>query len=119
MTSAFNDWLSAAGLSPQIGVLHCELVEADGAAAAPVPFAAPGPGPGPGSSPGLGSDLFPVGRKWLGCTGPMLSGPRGRDNEHTPSLKRPENQKKKSLRRKEEEKKEEEVAAPTVCWSGI
>lgn len=85
------------GLSPLIGVQRCELVEAAGAAAAPVPFAGPGPGPGPGSYPGLGSGLFPVGRKWLGCTGTMPSGPRGRDNGHTASLKTPENQKKKNL----------------------
>lgn len=91
MTSAFTDRLSAAELSPQIGVLRCELVEAAGAAAAPVPFAGRGPGPDPGSCPGLASGLFPVGRKWQGCTGPMLSGPRGRDNEHSPSLKTPEN----------------------------
>lgn len=99
MTSAFTDWLNAPGLSPQVGVLRCELVEAAGAAAAPVPFAGHGPGPGP--CPGLGSGLFPVGRKWLGCTGLMLSGPRGRDNEHTPSLKTAENQKKKSLQLQE------------------
>lgn len=92
----FTERLNAAGLSPLIGVLRCELVEAAGAAAAPVPFAAPDPGPGPGSCPGLGSGLFPVGRKRLGCTGPMPSGPRGRDNEHTASLKTPENQEKKS-----------------------